>query len=596
MLLSSSRKCILIGFQVVVFQFLALGMADVPKDSLLQLIANTEDVKKQTILYCNLAKLLQRSNVDSAFYFAQKGLTISRGAEYTLGMAEASAVMGDICVTNDQLEAAKNYYLDAVELFEKAGSLFDVTQINMILGNIHLARNEYLQALTLYQKCLDISISNNFSSLSPHLYNNIGELYLELEDKDAAEENFYLAYQLYKSQDDTFNLAMCMLNIANVNAINGKKAEAIAGYLDAVHTFSTLGSWPNIATAYNAIAELFIKDQDYSKAKEYLSLALNIIENNDRSFEGPSSIFSTKIFTNVATLAFENNDITRAIFFAKKSLALSEQNLYKTSILDNAKLLSRIYDFQGKADSALAYSKIALAYTEETQREENIKKITQLRMQYEFDAMLKEKELEEVKQIATLHKREMTYIGVLFLVVFTVILLVLLYSNQKTKAEKAALQVKNLELEKTKLNQVLAYKNKELATNMMYLLEKNEFITMIAKKLSETKDVFNKNNQSIVQSIINELKQNSSKKVWEEFEIRFKEVNADFYKTLSEKFPDLTPNEVRICAFLRLNMSTKEISTITYQSIKSIDMARFRLRKKLDIDRDENLVSFLAQL
>jgi DNA-binding CsgD family transcriptional regulator len=131
---------------------------------------------------------------------------------------------------------------------------------------------------------------------------------------------------------------------------------------------------------------------------------------------------------------------------------------------------------------------------------------------------------------------------------------------------------------------------------MMYLLEKNEFIGSITNKLVDMRSRTKKENQDFVQEIIMELKRNSSQKIWEEFEMRFKEVHADFYKSLMEKYPDLTPNEVRLSAFLRLNMSTKEISAITHQSVKSINMARFRLRKKIGIDRDENLISFLTQL
>ena len=68
------------------------------------------------------------------------------------------------------------------------------------------------------------------------------------------------------------------------------------------------------------------------------------------------------------------------------------------------------------------------------------------------------------------------------------------------------------------------------------------------------------------------------------------------HKNLNKMYPDLTPNEIKICAFLRLNMSTKDISAITHQSVKSINMARFRLRKKLDIESDENLIGFLMKL
>ena len=131
---------------------------------------------------------------------------------------------------------------------------------------------------------------------------------------------------------------------------------------------------------------------------------------------------------------------------------------------------------------------------------------------------------------------------------------------------------------------------------MIYLIAKNEFITTIAHKLIELKPSVKKDNRDIIQQLIIELKQNSSAKIWEEFELRFKEVHSGFYDTLHQKFPDLTPNEIKICAFLRLNMSTKEISSITYQSVKSINMARFRLRKKMNIDREENLIALISQL
>ena len=112
----------------------------------------------------------------------------------------------------------------------------------------------------------------------------------------------------------------------------------------------------------------------------------------------------------------------------------------------------------------------------------------------------------------------------------------------------------------------------------------------------ELKPDAKKDNKSVIQQIINEIKINASQQVWEEFEIRFKEVHMEFYESLHDAHPDLTPNEIKICAFLRLNMSTKEISAITHQSVKSINMARFRLRKKLQIERDENLISYLNSL
>lgn len=83
---------------------------------------------------------------------------------------------------------------------------------------------------------------------------------------------------------------------------------------------------------------------------------------------------------------------------------------------------------------------------------------------------------------------------------------------------------------------------------------------------------------------------------WEDFEIRFQQVYTGFYKKLNTDYPDLTPNELRLCAFFRLNMTTKEIAAITYQSANSIVVARYRLRKKLGMEKEENLVSFLSKI
>jgi len=173
--------------------------------------------------------------------------------------------------------------------------------------------------------------------------------------------------------------------------------------------------------------------------------------------------------------------------------------------------------------------------------------------------------------------------------VLSLIIISLLLNMQRLKR-------KNLTLEKDSLKHDLDFKNKELTTNVMYLLKKNEFIINISDKLKKSKYNFKPENRKVIDEIIRELELSTREVSWEEFEVRFQEVHNNFYKNLNEQFPDLTPNELKLCAFLRLNMSTKEISAITYQSQKSISMARYRLRKKLGLDDHANLITFLNQL
>ncbi len=107
---------------------------------------------------------------------------------------------------------------------------------------------------------------------------------------------------------------------------------------------------------------------------------------------------------------------------------------------------------------------------------------------------------------------------------------------------------------------------------------------------------FTKDNQEVIHKIITELQGYVDQDTWAEFEIRFQQVHNDFYTKVNDMHPDLTANEKKLCAFLRLNMTTKEISAITYQTVNSITVARARLRKKLNLESEENLIAFLETL
>jgi DNA-binding CsgD family transcriptional regulator len=82
----------------------------------------------------------------------------------------------------------------------------------------------------------------------------------------------------------------------------------------------------------------------------------------------------------------------------------------------------------------------------------------------------------------------------------------------------------------------------------------------------------------------------------DEFEILFEKVHSSFYENLSARYPDLTANERKMCAFLKLNMSNKDIAQITFQSDEALKKARLRLRQKLDIDRETNLAAFMQSM
>lgn len=561
------------------------------------LINKSKDSEQKAFLYLSLSEAYKTRNIDSSIYFAKLGLKLSEASNYKIGVAESSANLGKYYIMQNNLDSAKVNYSRARDNFRDTDSLFSYTQNTMRLGNINLAQNNHIEALKLYQECLTISRDNTFNTLIPHLYNNIGLVYKQIEEFDDAKDNFNKAYNLFLENDDEANSVYPLYNIALIESTIGNDEDAINGYLNLTSYHLKTENWVSLASLYNSISEIYLKNGDNKRAREYLEMALNAMEDKSDSFNsGPSSFYKASIYTNAAELYFKESEINLAKKYAFKGIKVSIDNSYKANVFKSAKILAEIYDKAKQTDSSLFYHKVYIDYNEQYQDEDDIKLITKLKMQNEFDEILRQNEIERIYQEAAYKNRELKFIGVSMFAVLLAIILILLYVNQRNRNAKLKLKEENLLLEQKKLNQDLDYKKKELVSNMMYLMEKNEFITTISKKLIELKPDAKKDNKDLIQQIINEIRMNSSTKMWDEFEIRFKEVHKDFYNELHKAHPDLTLNEVKICAFLRLNMSTKEISAITHQSVKSINMARFRLRKKLSIDRDENLIAYLKSL
>jgi len=145
-------------------------------------------------------------------------------------------------------------------------------------------------------------------------------------------------------------------------------------------------------------------------------------------------------------------------------------------------------------------------------------------------------------------------------------------------------------------NEILESKKRELASSALRLIHISEMNNNLICELGEISDHADKKGKELIRNTISRFGVSSSENVWQEFETRFANVYESFYQTLNQMFPDLTPGEKKLCALLRLNLSSKDIAAITFQNSQSVDMARYRLRKKLNLNVEENLVDFLMNI
>jgi hypothetical protein len=237
----------------------------------------------------------------------------------------------------------------------------------------------------------------------------------------------------------------------------------------------------------------------------------------------------------------------------------------------------------GNWQEALRYHEIFQKVSDTLINDNKIQELTRLQMQYEYEKIEKD-------NLARQQKARLTYLILLATITAVSVILALLFFLSRSRT-------KRISLEKEKLEKDMIIKNKELTTNVIYLLQKNELINSITSRLLKLKENLKEENKQPVQKIIVDLQSITENEVWEEFEYRFQNVHEEFYQNLKKKFPDLTPSEIKLAAFLRLNMNTKEIASITNQSVNSLETARYRLRKKLGITNQEvNLVNFLLDI
>ena len=174
------------------------------------------------------------------------------------------------------------------------------------------------------------------------------------------------------------------------------------------------------------------------------------------------------------------------------------------------------------------------------------------------------------------------------------------YQKQKEKLieeNNLLLEIKELEneqqlmkLRNEQLSQDVDNKNRELAVSTMSLNSKNELLAFIKEDLKKTSQDDNKNIKSVIRTINDNITEEDS---WKVFKEAFDNADKDFLKRIKQLHPLLTPNDLRLCAYLRLNLSSKEIAPLFNISVRSVEIKRYRLRKKMDLQHEIGLVEYI---
>lgn len=488
---------------------------------------------------------------DSAIIYADKALSLAEETTNENLIARANMQIGSCFFYQGNFNRVITYYYKVLRHYETVGAQNNLLTIYFNIGLIYDNLKDPIKAREYYQKSLNSAktiVNTDSSQLYKlpfgRIYNNLGITYSDVKEYDKAIILYDKAIRFAQVSGKTNSLQFVYNNLGNVYRDKGEYDLALSFYDKSLEIRKKTGDIKGTALSYFYIGECYVLMKDKRSAIKYFTDALQIADSTEY----------LKL----------QRDVTE-----KLSLEYAKTNDFKNSYLTYIR-------FKETNDS--------LNYIESSRT------ATMLEMEYKFDK-LKEQQENARK------RRELVYL-IIAIILFSVVCIVsLLYILARNSIRRNKLKQENLKLEKKQLKQELEFKNKELTTNVMYLFKKNELNNQVVEKLLNLKYELKKSNQKPLNDIILELQSSIDADVWEEFELCFQQVHESFYENLQLKFPDLTSNEKRLCAFLKLNMTTKEIAAITQKSLHSIDVARTRLRKKLNLtNTDIEISNFLAQM
>jgi tetratricopeptide (TPR) repeat protein len=515
------------------------------------------------------------------------------------------------------LPRAKNYALQAHELAGEMGDEEKLLNSMQSLIWIYYTEADYLKALDYAVKALDMAEELDKPTDAGLACDAIGVIYDDFGDQDKSSQYFFKSLKLYEQVDDKKGMAQASSRIGVLYYKQKNFRQALEYFQISLDWSEKTRSDNGIASNLNSIANVYADQGDFQKAlKGYMNALAIAVKASDLRREGSISLSigttylkmknfpmsydyfqkALKIFqklNNTLRIAkcqiqlgeyyLATQDYRKGFFFAEEALKHGQVQGFKEVSLNAAQLLHRLS--LNLKDTLRAYRFLIIEdrLKDSLNNGEKQKVLTKLEAQYQFD---KEQDRKAIKQ------QRMDFVTVIFIILLlsVLIILFLVWSRQKAKARSAILEKNSLEKE-------LEFKNKEMVLNVMSLMEKKEMLIDLSERLIRIdSEATTSEGKETIRRIARELQKSEEKDILKEFALRFKEVHGAFYDKLLLKFPALSPNELKLCAFLRLNMSSKDIAALTGQRVTSLETARHRLRQKLGISNsDVNLITFLSQ-
>lgn len=476
----------------------------------------------------------------------------------------------------------------AIKLVDTVKYEYDYRRIQRLLLNCIVDKKTYFESYKEYKKSLcyftkvddTLNIANNCVT--------IGNIFQELGEPNKAYDYLHRADSLYRLCNQKTYLIKNKLNIANVLNSKGERKKAIQTLLWATRqedvkndTVFMLQVYASLSSASNNIKLTeFYSRKAYRLAKKY----------RDEELLMQASLNMGAVYVNT-------NKSDSALLFYRKVWTYLQRNKNNRFLLPTLGGMANSFWMQERWDSAYIYLNKFLIYQKSLRKAGNLSEVYRQESRAAIDNY--EATLARQQAEAMLHR-------IVLILILAVVVLVCGFAcygfwsqRRKALAKKRIQELENKELATRLKNEELQFelemdsKNRELVSNSLMLIEKNQMLDELLQRIDNGGDAGQITRSTVIE-LKNQIRSHASEEdEWHKFRAHFEQVHPGFFIRLKEMHPALTEYELRLCAYIRTGMYGKQIAMMLSVQPDSIKKSRTRLRKKLRLRQEDSLEDFL---
>jgi len=519
--------------------------------------------------------LMQSGKFDQAITFFNRALQLSRIRKDTAEIATNLSNLGISYKMLGNYEKAVGHFLQTLELDKLTGNEADMSINYNSIGMLYLAWGKPETALEFLNIALKYDLNSGDESKISIRYSNMSKIFMAMDDYDSAIDFLEKALEIDRRQNQPIKIATRLQGLGLCYLASGNYTEALASMQEAVEIFNTLNADFKLAGLKIQIGKILVELEDFANAQKQLTDGLTLAKK--------------------LNLRAEQADASKELYQLHK----------KTGDFGNALMYFEAYkthqDSMFSKQSAMQINEFEVKY--DTEKKENDNRLLQ-----------KENELRRKKQ-------QQATGAIIALIIIAITLLWAFVLKRKSLVQNRQLFARESELARLKMETVerknqhlqellfaeeeikklqtnsLEQKKQELTSATMLIANKNEIFVKLKKLAEEIKCQTDGDSNEKVKEIITEIdRQTDIENQWEQFKVRFESVHKSFFEKLRKISPSLTQNDLQMCAYIKLNLATKEIARLMNIAPESVNTHRYRLRKKLQLCEDTTLDEFVHSL